>query len=242
MIMAIRILLIFLVMFGTLAFLYTRGVFHPRVDAGDATIFLPQEFPGAKELGDPVIIRIVGTSLTTRGDWPRTIEAALNQCSNAHIIVDHVAKAGNNSTFALTNLDRILGLTDIPTPDIVAIEFSGNDASLYHGMSVANSRSIHRKLVQTLHSSGIRVALATMSPAFGRKALERPGQDAYHAIYRDLSKNEPVILIDTIAVWRALSREEHGHYLPDGLHPTPDAMDSIVVPAFLEAFTPLLCR
>jgi len=239
--MVLRIVALILVVLGVAVFLNTRGVFYPRVAAGGATIVMPDKIQAKKETGHPIILRIVGTSLTTRGDWTKVLEQALNACSTKTIVVDRVAKAGGSSTFAVAHLDRILGRADLMPPDYVAIEFSGNDASLYHGMPLSRSRQIHKDLVDTLRANGIGVALATMSPAFGWKALERPGQDAYHGIYRELSTAEPVILIDTIAAWRALPEEVRERYLPDNLHPTPEAMEKIIVPAFLKAMTPILC-
>lgn len=239
--MAVRHIAILVLVIGFGAFLYTRGVLQEHVAAGSVTVSVPDDYAAKMAFGNPVILRIVGTSLTTRGDWTGKLEAALNRCGSRPIIVDRVALAGASSTFAQINLDRIVGKTDLPKPDIVAIEFSSNDASLYHGMSVAGSRTNHRNLVETLISNDIGVALATMNPAFGRKAWERPGQDAYHSIYRELAATHSVILIDTIAAWRALTEEERDLYLPDGLHPTTEAMEQITVPAFLEAFGPVFC-
>ena len=54
---------------------------------------------------------------------------------------------------------------------------------------------------------GAQVFLATMSPAWGRDAFERPGQARYHALYRDLARTRDVGLIDTTPQWYALGVE-----------------------------------
>ena len=123
---------------------------------------------------------------------------------------------------------------------LIIVEFSGNDASPIHGMPLSASRKTHNAIVELAHKNGAVVTLATMSPGWNMNALERPGQDRYHAIYRDLAGSQ-IGLIDTIEVWRSISSDERPVWVPDNLHPTDQAMIKFAVPHFREHIMALYC-
>ena len=185
-------------------------------------------------------ILLLGTSLTRRGDWPELLEERLRQCATAPLMVERLAQAGAASGWGLEALRA--RLAEAPAPTIIVVEFSGNDASIIHGFPLFVSRHHHREILQHARDAGALPILATMSPAWGWKALARPGQRRYHALYRDLARSEGTGLIDTISDWRALPLAARRQALPDNLHPTPAAMEAITVPAFEAALRPLVCR
>lgn len=233
-----RIVLVLIALALIWALLY--GVIGLRPTAPGQRIILPQhaERPDAAA-GYRVII--LGTSLTSRGDWPELLEKRLNSCAAGPVHVERIAVAGAASGWGVAALRNRLSDADIGPPDLLIVEFSGNDASLAHGYPLFISKRNHREIIRLARSAGAAVILATMSPAWGVNALERPGQDRYHALYRELAISDGVGLIDTIADWRALSRDDRRAGVPDGLHPTREAVDAIVVPAFVEAIGAIVC-
>ena len=72
---------------------------------------------------------------------------------------------------------------------------------------------------------------AAMSPALGlRRWLLRPLLNRYNAQYRDISKRLGVGLIDIAPMWQLPNVDLTGA-IPDGVHPTREAVLQITVPA-----------
>lgn len=203
-------------------------------------IKLPQgaKRPGPGEVYDVIIL---GTSLTSRGDWHDLLQERLSECSAGPVQVERIARAGAASGWGLSTLRDRLSRAGAEVPDLIVVEFSGNDAALIRGFPLFVSRRNHLEMIRAAQDAGAAVMLATMSPAWGWNALERPGQDRYHALYRDLAASEGVGLVDTISDWRALSPERRRADVPDGIHPTGEAMVAITVPALVEAIGQIVC-
>ena len=221
-----------------LAFLY--GVIGWSDTSSGPRVILPQSgYPLAKK---PIRrILILGTSLTSRGNWPEELGQRLSACANADVIVTRLARPGATSSWGLKALNDYFGQIGSKSPDILITEFSGNDASLYHGFPLYVSHKNHLKILELANSKSVIVFLATMSPAWGMNALERPGQSRYHALYRELAVREHIGLIDTVLTWSDLPLTERTKFVPDGLHPSEDGMHVITVPAFFEALKPIVC-
>lgn len=180
-------------------------------------------------------IAILGTSLTAKGSWVAELERALSACNPA-VAVTPLAKPGANSSWGLAALQ-----SEGAGYDIIIVEFSINDASLFHGMPVFMSRERHRAILALIRETGAVPVLATMSSAWGREAWERPGQASYRDMYRDLAQEEGVALIDTWPGWSGLGDDLRRGLVPDNLHPTPEAMRQVAIPAFLLALKPAVC-
>lgn len=180
-------------------------------------------------------IAILGTSLTARGDWVSALQAELGKC-NPGARITALAQPGANSSWGLETL-----LTQPERFDIVIVEFSINDASLFHGMPIFLSLERHRRILAAIRAAGAVPVLATMSPAWAREAWERPGQASYRQMYRDLALNEGIAVIDTTADWSGLVAKDLAELIPDNLHPTPEAMQKVAIPAFLSALRPAVC-
>lgn len=179
-------------------------------------------------------IAVLGTSLTARGNWVTDLQDELRQC-NPKAGITRLAQPGANSAWGLATF-----LAEPPRFDIVIVEFSINDASLFHGMPLFQSRNRHAQILAAISETGAIPVLATMSPAWGREAWERPGQASYRQVYRDLAESG-VALIDTTAEWRDIAAHGRGRLIPDNLHPTPEAMQQVAIPAFLSALRPAVC-
>lgn len=213
-----------------LLLLVLYGVVGPSFTKTNRTDILPAGDPSAPR------VLILGTSLTSRGDWPERLAGRLEDCG---VTVETLAKPGGGSSWGLAKLEEWFAAGN--AAGLVIVEFSGNDASPIRGAPLFMSRKTHRRIIETATENGALVSLATMSPAWGMNALERPGQDRYHAIYRDLARSG-VGLIDTIDVWRALTEEDRARLVPDGLHPTEEGMALIAVPAFARHVRAVFCK
>ncbi|GAB4387672.1 SGNH/GDSL hydrolase family protein [Albidovulum sp.] len=239
--MPVSVIVLVLAAVLALAAALLYGVVGPAPTPAGERIRLPQDArpPGP---GEDYRLLLLGTSLTRRGDWPDRLRERLGECAAGPVRVERLARAGAASDWGLAALRERLSRSGAQAPDLVIVEFSGNDAALAHGFPLFMSRRNHLAIIRAARDAGAAVILATMSPAWGWNALERPGQDRYHAIYRDLAASEGVGLVDTIADWRALPAERLRAAVPDDLHPTDEAMAAITVPALAEAVGAILCR
>lgn len=221
-----------------LAFFY--GVIGWSDISSGPRVILPEK--NALLANKPVLrVLILGTSLTSRGNWPDELETRLETCAAVPVIVTRLARAGATSSWGLRALNDYFDQVGSETPDLLIVEFSGNDASLYHGFPLYVSQRNHLKILDLARRKSVEVFLATMSPAWGTNALERPGQSRYHALYRELALREHIGLIDTVLTWADLPLPERLTFVPDGLHPSEDGMRAIAVPAFVEALKPFIC-
>ncbi|MFV0473484.1 MAG: hypothetical protein ACK5MQ_04680, partial [Pikeienuella sp.] len=88
---------------------------------------------------------------------------------------------------------------------------------------------------------GAAVFLATKSPAFALNAAARPGLPAYYDLSRALAADTGAGLIDDAPRWLARGEDWLRAALPDGLHPTGDAMAAVTGASFAAALAPLVC-
>lgn len=191
-----------------------------------------------KTAHEPVRIVVAGTSLTNRGIWPEQLAQDLQVCRPGKVSVERAARSGANSDWGLAAVRHVLAGSPV---DLLVVEFSINDASLIHGLPLARSAANLDAMLALARAAGVPVLLATMSPAWGQKALERPGQVGYRNLYRARAGSGAAALVDTIGVWQGLARDLRRELVPDGLHPSPDGMARIQVPAMAAVLRPLLC-
>lgn len=220
---------------------WTYGVIGGAITASGARI-IPPAPPPHLLASRPLRILVLGTSLTSRGNWLAGLETQLNACSSHEIRVRRLALAGANSHWGLAMLKADFTSRDTPAPDVLIVEFSSNDAAPYNGMPLLLSARNHRRIIRLAQAQGATVFLATMSPSFGRDSWERPGQPRYQALYRDLARETGSGLIDTIKDWQDMEPAQRKQQIPDGAHPTEAAQMAITVPAFTQALTPYLCK
>jgi lysophospholipase L1-like esterase len=178
----------------------------------------------------PLRLAVMGTSVTARYAWPQELAAALSSCLPHPVLLGTFAKAGMGSAWGETVVADVVRFD----PDIVLIEFVGNDSDIRHLRSISGSRATHAGLIAALRAAGRRpaIALMTMNPAFGLRGLLRPWMTAFHDMYRDLARTAGTGLIDTIPRWHALlATADREALMPDGLHPTEEAQSRVMLAA-----------
>lgn len=179
----------------------------------------------------PLKVVAFGTSLTGRYDWPERLQAVLAQCLDQPVIVTKIAKPGQPVTWGETQIGSVLA----EKPDLVLMEFSINDADIRDGVpfkdSIAAHERILRKLSQADHAP--QIVLMTMSPAHGPRGLIRPRLWAYYQSYHDLAARYRTGLVDAYPRWLALPGWKDR--FADGLHPEPEPVNQVLLPAILDA-------
>ena len=187
----------------------------------------------SKERGHTIHIVTLGTSLTNQNGWQIDLGNELSRIWKKDVKVDKVASGGKTSRWGLENIPRVVQFK----PSFVLIEFIINDSDIRHQIWPEKSLNNHIELISLLRSElpDVNIYLMTMSPALGlRRWLLRPLLNRYNAQYRDISKRLGVGLIDIAPMWQLPNVDLTGA-IPDGVHPTREAVLQITVPAISRA-------
>ncbi|PWI53101.1 acyl-CoA thioesterase [Rhizobium phaseoli] len=176
----------------------------------------------------PVKIVAFGTSLTARGGWQAGLEAKLAACLQRPVRVDSVAKSGETSAWALTQLDRVVA----EEPDIILIELYANDATVHRFVSLAQSRRNIGEILDQLHRRlpRARIILMAMNPFSGLRGLIRPFVGSYISAHQAEAQKRGLEFVDHRPGWERLNPDELAAAIPDGAHPRPDVAARIIVP------------
>jgi lysophospholipase L1-like esterase len=187
----------------------------------------------------PLHILLVGTSLTAGGDWPDALGDRLNACRTSRVTIERLALPGATGDWGAAALAERLNSS--PLPQLVLVEFTINDARLFRGLSMRTSRRLTERMVAAIARAGATPLLLTMSPAIGVRALGRPWAAAYRAQYGEIAAATGAGLVETVAAFEALPPQELRRAIPDGVHPTNEAMINILVPEMFRQLAPHVC-
>lgn len=178
----------------------------------------------------PLTVAILGTSLTARYAWPEAMRAGLEACLGHPVTVSKTARAGAGSDWGAEAARDVAAAP----PDLTLIEFSINDADLTDGAWLETAQRRHEAMIGVLRaaSPGMRIALVTMSPAQGARGWVRPFLGAHEDMYRRLAEDMSLDLIDLAPLWAAALKGGED-MLPDGLHPTEEAVAKVALPAMI---------
>ncbi|MBX4888201.1 SGNH/GDSL hydrolase family protein [Rhizobium bangladeshense] len=176
----------------------------------------------------PVKIVAFGTSLTARGGWQPSLQTRLAACLQRPVSVESVARSGETSTWALTQLDRVVA----EQPDIILIELYANDATLHRFVSLAQSRKNIGEILDRLHQRlpRARIILMAMNPFSGLRGLIRPFVDSYILVHQAEAQKRGLEFVDHRHGWERLTPDELAAAIPDGAHPRPEVASKIIVP------------
>jgi len=163
-------------------------------------------------LGDSLT---AGYGLPAEAAFPAALERALR--ARGHDV--QIANAGVSGDTASGGLQRV----DWSVPDGtdgVILELGAND--MLRGLDPAVTRQALEGIIQRLKARGVPVMLAGM---YASRNLGPDYGARFDAIYRDLAQTYGLVLypffLDGIAGQQSLN-------LPDGLHPTAQAVERIV--------------
>ena len=188
--------------------------------------------------GDSITEAAAGLSLDQR--WPVLLEKKLNNSERAEYCVINSGVGGNTSREGLARIDR-----DVIShkPDIVLVEFGGNDivADEKREVSLEEYRSNLKAIHEKLADIDAEMILLTFTPVINNwcsdgkheKYAHSGGLDEFIELYRDATrefvKEQGLKLIDVdLALRKAcdkLSQEEI--ILKDGCHLTAKANEII---------------
>lgn len=170
----------------------------------------------------PLRIVAFGTSLTALGSWPDALADRLAQCLDRPVTLTRVARPGEGTSWAETQIDPVVDAR----PDLVLLEFAINDADILDGRTLAHSTAAHGRLLTALQAAlpGAQILLMTMNPVRGLQRLKRPRLSQYYAALGPLAETHGAGLADLTAHWMPEAE------IPDGLHPSDAAARGVIVP------------
>ena len=156
-----------------------------------------------------------GYLLPQKNAFPTVLERVLRE-KGRKVEVSNAGVSGDTASGGLERLDWAVG----DGADLVIVEFGGND--MLRGVDPSITRKALAEIITRLKARKIPVLLAGMVAAPG---MGRDYETRFNAIYEDLAREFGVPLypffLEGVAGNRSL-------LLPDGLHPTPEGVETIV--------------
>lgn len=169
-------------------------------------------------------VTFLGTSLSAALP-DQTFADSITSCTGLGTTVSLVTKGGQTSVWGATQLARVIA----QKPDIIFVEFTINDADLRRRVSPNASARAHRIIVDTLGAAlpDTQIMLLRLNRAYGLPAALRPRQSRYDALLPRLAEETRAGYLDLRPSWSTAGRSA----LPDGVHPSPQAVAQITLPA-----------
>lgn len=190
-----------------------------------------------QEVALPVFdIATMGSSLTAGNaisrSWHRELRNALLPGKSEEIRTYNFGIGGADIDDAAPVADKVILLR----PRVITIEYSMNDCQL----DFTHVRTATIALLEELKAGtpDSLIYLMTMNPVVGSSlsATSRSNLGIFYQMYRDLAVSEDVGLIDTNPDWGGVTVAG----IPDGIHPLADTNKDRLIPAMVEALTPLI--
>jgi len=193
------------------------------------------------ESGKKQTVILYGTSLTINGEWSKAVKNYFDQQFPGLVTFVNGAQSGQESNWGVTNLQkRVLSRN----PDLVFIEFSVNDAATKHDISLEKSEANLDTMVKALRQQNpqVDIVVLTMNPGWDspdepshkKYASDRPHLAEYYAVYRKYAHDHDLPLVDIYPLWASLQQTNEAKFhkwLPEGLHPMPEASLTVTWPA-----------
>lgn len=177
----------------------------------------------------PLRVTVMGTSLTARYDWPAQAADRVQACIGRPVDLTVIARGGAASDWGVAQTDALRD----SRPDILLVEFTINDADLRRRVSLRAARANHAAIVDAARDTmpDARIVLVTLNRGLGLRALLRPRIAAHEAQYDALAADLDLGRLALGPDWaRALAAGDAATLLPDGVHPTPQAVARLVTP------------
>ncbi len=190
------------------------------------------------ESGKTQTLIVYGTSVSSMRPngplWVKKVEEELNKKYDNRLTVLNTGKSGQNSIWALKNLeDSVL----LKKPDAVIIEFATNDAVTRFNISLKDCRENTELLIQRIKERFPECDIILHSVCghpLGKNAENRPEMKAYNKVYQSIAKKQKLRYINTAEIFIRTAKEqgvpELRKYAGDGVHPTKRGGLEIIAP------------
>lgn len=202
-------------------------------------------FVSSMQAGVPQTLIVYGTSISSMEPngplWVNALGDELNRRYNNCLTLHNSGKSGQNSIWALENLqDSVI----VKKPDAVIIEFATNDAVTRFNISLEDCRSNTLKIIETIHETlpDCEIILHTVCGyPLGKNLESRPTMKEYNAVYESIAKEFDYMYIDESGIFRHIA-ETRGEitlkkFSGDGVHPTERGALEIIYPNVLKSLT-----
>jgi lysophospholipase L1-like esterase len=195
--------------------------------------------------GESLTISAIGTSLSA-GDcssWFGQMDAWLNAKYPGKVTLNNEAISGSASSHTPWYSSDCSGLgVQLPAalqhnPDAIFIEFAINDASTDVKITLDQSKQNLQTMIDRINAwaatknKTVDIIVQTMSN--DPLNTYRPELAAYEQGYRDVAKNNHLLLIDHFPTWVNLYNNDPAtwhNYVPDHVHPGPLGTQNVILP------------
>lgn len=202
------------------------------------------EFVARLQRGIPQKLVVFGTSLSYHLAPP--LRAALGEHFGEALSLVNSGMSARASRSALAELEnRVLA----HQPDVLTLEFAVNDAYSYEdfpdatldkGIDLQESRANLQKLVARVQNAlpDCEIWVITTNPTFDAPqstalaGSRRPDLADFYRNYRQTARESGLNLLDLEAFWNQHPNELRDA-IPDGAHPNPTALRTLIVPEIL---------
>ncbi|RYG64785.1 hypothetical protein EON80_18580 [bacterium] len=208
----------------------------------------PTKFIEDLEVGQSKTLLVYGTSLSFH--LAPLLRTALRSRYEDRVTV---INSGMSATASRTGMQELEKKVLQHQFDALLLEFAVNDAynyedypddSLDKGISLSESRENLEYIIEHVQKAwpDCEIILQTMNPTYDAANSEafagsrRPDLDRYYDVYRSVARERNLLLIDNTAMWNVIALGEPERFqelIPDGAHPTPAAIRSLLVPHLL---------
>lgn len=189
------------------------------------------------ESGQRLTVVVYGTSLTERSRWPELLQAELHRRYKGRIHLINSAMSGQTSRWGVRHIqDRVIE----KRPDVLFIEFAINDAKRDYRIEVEETQNNYLRMIYRVSQAlpECEIILMTMSDAKGRAEYHRQFRiHEYYQAVRNVAAEKGLMLVDLYPHWRKLRFADealYDRYMPDGLHPTEEAIRHFMIPLLLK--------
>jgi lysophospholipase L1-like esterase len=172
-----------------------------------------------------------GTSLTS-GDTSGIAWILEDHAEELGIRVISRGFGGHSSYLLLEHLEEAVSVR----APIVLIEAVMNDALIIDARytPVEQSRVYVTEIVQAFQDTGAKVFLMTTNPDLDEPTM-RPDLEDYYQMVREVAADTGAELIDLYPLWTRYSYGELHEMIPDHVHPSMEALDTIAFPEIVRA-------
>ncbi|RYF41166.1 MAG: SGNH/GDSL hydrolase family protein [Cytophagaceae bacterium] len=199
------------------------------------------------EHGSSQVLCVYGTSLSYHLT-PHLRDALVGRYGE-RIKVINASISGKASRSGLENLqNRVIS----HSPDALMVEFAVNDAHTYFhdpqgidaGITLSESRTNLEAILDMIQVTlpACELILQTTNPAWDpegnqdKAMTRRPDLESFYEQYRAVAKARGLQLIDNHSIWAEIQSGDTDRFerlIPDGVHPTPEAIKAVLVPHIL---------